>query len=145
MLYLVSSVSEKPSENQYLKQTHDNQKESFSERPVLYSLVQGLRRVPPSCLSQSMVGLVVVDEGESFVDLHHRDLELREGLVGFANFFRDGRFGTGREIKIYDFVREARELIAETKVVFARFYRREVNRIVLFPLLLIDDLVSWSI
>ena len=119
MLYLVASVSEKPSENQYLKQTDDNQKESFSQRPILYSLVQGLCRVSSSRLTQSMVRLVVVDKGESFVDLHHRDFELREGFVGFTDFLRDGRFVTSREIEINDLVREARELVAETEVVFA--------------------------
>jgi hypothetical protein len=74
-----------------------------------------------------MMFLVVVDKGERFVDLHDRHLQLRESLVGLADLFGDGRFVTGGEIKIDDFVCEARELITETEVVFARFCCREIN------------------
>ena len=86
--------------------------------------------------------LVVTDERECLVNLHHRHLKLSEGLVRLTNLFCDRWLTSSGKIEIDDFVREARELVAEAKVVFARFGRGEIEGVVLLPLFLVDDTFS---
>ena len=91
-----------------------------------------------------MVRLIVSNERESFVYFHHRHLELREGLVRFTDLFRDRRLCPGGEIKVDDLVRPTRKFVAKTKVIFACFGGCEFNRVVLFPLLLVNDAISGT-
>ena len=90
------------------------------------------------------MSLIVTGKSESLVYLHKRHFELCECLVCLSNLLCQGRLISGGKIKVYDLVCEAGELVAEAEVVLTSVCCREINRVILLPLFLVDDSVPRS-